>query len=401
MDLSGDLAGTPRSDRSRLLYSESLWPEQYGCNPLYGVLDGAWKYIQCPQAGALRPRAATAERRSISSTRSRRSPAACGAAWRNGGRRWLARQSRKTGRRCAARQGHACGSLSLWDTSAAARSAGEPGSDLGQEDPKDFVAVFERCKEGCNLMEKHRYRGGQEGASRSRLASSPTCPGPLLAGRDRNGRISSCRGNPAIVGGFVDFGRIQGCRNVVVRRSESHAGRAMPHVSRPRADEDEKPDQAIVEYQTAFRLDPVAFEDHMNLVTSWLFGDGSARPSPIAGRHWKSPPQNVIVREQAGLDVGDLSGGVGPQRRRSGRNGPARGPGLRQAQTDVSRYVGRRLRRGGAISGSRGHGGRGPGAGQIAGQTILALEIQSHLDLYRAGRPWRETPKKPSTPAAS
>ena len=35
-----------------------------------------------------------------------------------------------------------------------------------------------------------------------------------------------------------------------------------------------------------------------------------------------------------------------------------------------------------------------------AHDAILALRIQSHLDLYRAGRPWRETPQEPSPPAA-
>ena len=49
VDLGGCLAGTPRPNGPRLLYSESLWPEMYDCSPLYGVLDGAWKYIQCPK----------------------------------------------------------------------------------------------------------------------------------------------------------------------------------------------------------------------------------------------------------------------------------------------------------------------------------------------------------------
>jgi hypothetical protein len=36
---------------------------------------------------------------------------------------------------------------------------------------------------------------------------------------------------------------------------------------------------------------------------------------------------------------------------------------------------------------------------KLAGSTSLALDIQSRLELYRAGRPYRESPKEPSNPA--
>ena len=35
--------------------------------------------------------------------------------------------------------------------------AAESGSDLKLEDPKDFVAVFEHCKAGTELMRRRRY----------------------------------------------------------------------------------------------------------------------------------------------------------------------------------------------------------------------------------------------------
>ena len=47
-DLSGYLSGAPPK-RPRLLYTESLWPELYGCCGLFGVIDGSWKYIRTPK----------------------------------------------------------------------------------------------------------------------------------------------------------------------------------------------------------------------------------------------------------------------------------------------------------------------------------------------------------------
>ena len=48
IDLSGWAMGAPGSKARRPLYSESLWPELYGCCGLYGVIDGNWKYIRRP-----------------------------------------------------------------------------------------------------------------------------------------------------------------------------------------------------------------------------------------------------------------------------------------------------------------------------------------------------------------
>ena len=49
IDLSGWAMGAPGSKARRPLYSESLWPELYGCCGLYGVIDGNWKYIRAPR----------------------------------------------------------------------------------------------------------------------------------------------------------------------------------------------------------------------------------------------------------------------------------------------------------------------------------------------------------------
>ena len=48
-DLSGYLTGGGRGKSSRPLFSESRWPEVCGCSPLYGVIEGTWKYIRAPR----------------------------------------------------------------------------------------------------------------------------------------------------------------------------------------------------------------------------------------------------------------------------------------------------------------------------------------------------------------
>jgi arylsulfatase A-like enzyme/Flp pilus assembly protein TadD len=49
VDLRGYLEGTSASKRQEPIYGESLWPNWFGCSPLYGIVDGAWKYIRSPK----------------------------------------------------------------------------------------------------------------------------------------------------------------------------------------------------------------------------------------------------------------------------------------------------------------------------------------------------------------
>ena len=238
-DLSGDVAGTSRSNGSRLLYSESLSAGTIRLQRLVRRFGRQLEVHSVPKAGALRPRPRRRREGQSRRTRSRRLLAACGTAWRNGGGRRQPRHARKQA--AAAPLGQdTLRRLESLGYVGGGTAPGGAGSDLGQEDPKDFVAVFERCKAGCNLLEKHRLAEARKEFLEVDLAPPSTCLGPLLAGRDRPARISSRPGNRAIVGGFVDFERIQGCRHVFVAGSECRAGRAMPDVSRPRADHGQK-----------------------------------------------------------------------------------------------------------------------------------------------------------------
>lgn len=45
MDLSPVLRGEPLGPRGKPLYMESLSPTKYGANPLFGIIDGHWKFI--------------------------------------------------------------------------------------------------------------------------------------------------------------------------------------------------------------------------------------------------------------------------------------------------------------------------------------------------------------------
>ena len=96
-DLSGRLRGGPRSTSPRPLYTESLWPELYGCCGLYGVLEGPWKYIRAPKP-ELYDLSRDADERTTSSGSSRKSPAGCATGWSNGRRRWLPGRSRQAAR---------------------------------------------------------------------------------------------------------------------------------------------------------------------------------------------------------------------------------------------------------------------------------------------------------------
>ena len=79
-------AGKSPSAGPRPIYSETLWPELYDCNPLYCVLEGRWKYIQSRRP-ELYDLSRDGERRTISSTKSRATPATCATAWKTCGRR--------------------------------------------------------------------------------------------------------------------------------------------------------------------------------------------------------------------------------------------------------------------------------------------------------------------------
>ncbi len=46
IDLSADLSGDGHTRKDRYLFCESLWPTKYEANPLLGIVDGRFKYIQ-------------------------------------------------------------------------------------------------------------------------------------------------------------------------------------------------------------------------------------------------------------------------------------------------------------------------------------------------------------------
>ena len=100
---------------------------------------------------------------------------------------------------------------------------------------------------------------------------------------------------------------------------------------------DGKLDQAIVEYQNALSHGPRRFRGSMNLV-NLLAIRGRFAEAVAHCRKVLETDLKTGRAEQAGLDAGDLSGGVGPQRRQGGRNGPSslvRGSGSREPMFSI------------------------------------------------------------------
>ena len=232
VDLSGYLARTPRPNEPRLLYSESLWPELFDCSPLYGVLDGTWKYIQCPkpelynlsQDGGERVNLVAKEPQIAHRLRGRleeRQQAMASAAKPQDGA--SAPLDKDTLRQLES-LGYVGGGI----------GGGGPGSDRGQEDPKDFVAIFEHCRNACDLMGRHRYPEAQK-----ELLDVVSLRPRLVLARYWLGEIATKESRPAdairqLLTALSILAKSEGCANVRRYAKGETPRPALPPVPRPR-----------------------------------------------------------------------------------------------------------------------------------------------------------------------
>ena len=82
------------------------------------------------------------------------------AAWSSGERRWLPRQIRKAAR--VRRTADTLRQLESLGYVSDRMVRGQTGSDVRQDDPKDFVAIFERCKAAAVSDEEAPLSGGEK-----------------------------------------------------------------------------------------------------------------------------------------------------------------------------------------------------------------------------------------------
>jgi arylsulfatase A-like enzyme len=361
VDLGGCLAAMPRPNEPRLLYSEALWPEMCDCSPLYGVLDGAWKYIQCPKPELYNLSQDAGEKVNLAAKQPQ-------IAHRLRGR---LEERRKAMASAAKPQDSASAPLDK-DTLRQLESlgyvgsgmdGGGPGSD--REDPKDFVAIFERCRKARNLMGKHRYPEAQK-----ELLDVVSLRPRLFLARYWLGEIAIKESRPADAIRQLSTALSILAKSEGAPTSSSREGRSTQaahcHLSLARAlAEDGNPDQAIVEFQSAVRIDPESSEARNDL--AWMLATcpaASIRNGAKAVEMAQLVVQGPYSREPSCLDT--LAAAYAEARQ------------FPKAVATAEEAV--------ALA-------------KLAGQTSLALEIQSRLELYRAGRPYREAPKKPPTPA--
>ena len=161
--------------------------------------------------------------------------------------------------------------------------AAASGSDLKREDPKDFVAVFEHCKAGMELMWTAALRGGQERASSGGPHAPTASWRHLFLGEVEMTQLHA-----------ADAVREFSTALSILAQSKARPppGRAMRNADRQwlvtrlgRALKlDGKPDEAIREYQTALQMDPVVFKDNSDLVNLLAARGRFAEAVAIAGR---------------------------------------------------------------------------------------------------------------------
>ena len=346
-----------------------------------------------PQSRSCTTSAATAEKRTTSSTRSRRLPAGCGGQldqWQKA----MAATAKPQSDTDAALPKDTMQQLESLGYVGGGSGAADSGADLKLEDPKDFVAIFEHCKSATELKGRRAY----EEARKELLEVVSRRPKMVLA-HYLLGEIATT----AIAISPTPCGSIpRPCRSwprprirQPLRPAEAKRKQAMHcHMGLGRALLiDGKPDRAIVAYQTAFQMDPERLRGQCQ-------PHQSARdPGTICRGRGPLPQGDArpVGAEQTGVDVGDVPGRGGAQRRRSGRNGPPvglRAPGQPGPGCCWERWPPPTPRWGGSAR-PRTWRNRALTLAKMTGQTLARLQLQAQLELYRAGRPCREAGAPP------
>ena len=343
------------------MYSETLWPESYDCNALYTLIEGPWKYIQSrrPELYDLgrdpgerdnridkEPAVARGLRADLEDLR-KKMPAAAGSP---GGASALVDQ--ETLRRLES-LGYIGGGV----------ERERLGPDAGREDPKDFVALFERLKTASQLVREQRDQEAEQilldlVAQRPRLVLARNALAEIALGHSRPG--------DAIKHLSAALSALAEAKETAAPMSRKNTALLSHHLHELLARAGDGSKAGPGDRRVADRRKPRSRRQR-RVGTDRAFGLSAAVPGGGC-RVWKGvgdrPPKRGAA-EQAGLDVGHLPGGVGPRRRQSTRNRPAAGRGLRPPRAAESRHLGRRLRRGRSIRQGRGRGGRGLGPGPV------------------------------------
>ena len=153
MNLSGYLAGTAPSANSRAVYSESWSPEIYGCNRLYAIREGAWKYVQSRKPELYDLSRDAGEKVNVVATEAE---IACRL------RRRLEGWEKTMGAAASVRSGVPVARTPLqWLESlgyvGTGAVRGPAGTNPATEDPKDFAPILDRCRTAQRLIASRRY----------------------------------------------------------------------------------------------------------------------------------------------------------------------------------------------------------------------------------------------------
>ena len=388
-DLSGYLNGVGRKPSPRPLFSESLWPESYGCCPLYGVVEGSWKYIRARTPELYDLGGDAEEKDNLVDKRPELARGLSGRLdqWRQA----MAAAQPQSNRGAALSQ----------DTLEQLESLGYVGggggaesrSDLKREDPKDFVTVYEHYRQGMELMWRRRYEEAEKElqwvvskrrkfvAGHFLLGEAETAQlhGAAAAGEFSTALSLLARSKDAPVAAAGEANRKQAVRCHV------RLGHALVL--------DGKPDEAIREYQAALEMEPGALErrDHFELVNllaaQGRFAEAVARCRNVPADPWL---RNKLAWMLATLPDASIRNGAEAlaiarelaQGHRAGDPVFLTTLAAAYAETGQFRQATATAQKALALAKS-------------ARNTLLARELQSQLDLYRADCPCRAAPQMP------
>jgi tetratricopeptide (TPR) repeat protein len=396
-DLSGYLTGAGREKSSRPLFSESRWPEYYGCCSLFGVVEGTWKYIRAPKPELYDLRRDPGEQNNLVDKEPQRVRRL-----RDRVDRWRQAMASAAKPRTAGGTALPKGMIEQLESlgyvgGGDGSSDAEAGADLKLEDPKDFLAVFEHCQAGTELAKRHRYQEARKEFEQMVLERPQSVLGHLSLGevamwqsheaeavREVSTALTLLTQSKAAPTSWTAL--IQ--RRLTVR-CHLRLGRAF--------DLDGKPDDAIREYQTTFQLFPEAvdlpeYSDFINLLAA-----RGRFPEAIA--HCRRAPGDPMLRNKLAWMLATLPDASV----RDGAEAVAIARQLVQSRRVPDPLLLTTLAAAYAETGqfpqAVATAERALALAKSARQTNFAVELkselQSQLDLYRAGRPCRVTPKLP------
>jgi tetratricopeptide (TPR) repeat protein len=388
-DLSGYLTGAPPK-RPRLLYTESLWPELYGCCGLFGVIDGSWKYIRAPKPELYDLSRDGEEKNNLVE----RQPQIA-RRLRDRLEQWekaIVAAAKPQGNSGASLPKGTLQQLESFGYVGGGTGAADFGADLKLEDAKDFVVNFERCKTATELMAKRRY----DEAGKLLLEVVAERPKVVLV-HYWLGQIAVFQSRPAdAVRELSTAVSLLGEAKVAPTSSAAEARRTQAmhcHMELGRAlILGGKQDPAIVEFQTAFGMEPNAFEDNTNLVNLLAVRGRFVEAIAHCRKVLETAPGNMPMRNKLAwmlatcpdASVRNGAEAVAIARRLTqgaGGNEPNCMATLAAAYAEAGQFPP-------AVAAAE----RAVALARSAGQAILALKCQSQLALYRAGRPCREAP---------